>query len=69
MALYIVYKDTKKQVLPEVKLQDLGTVIDLSAIEMEQNFKADTDQMPKEIIVVDEDGDNNKSIKLSESNV
>ncbi|KAF5930314.1 hypothetical protein HYC85_031187 [Camellia sinensis] len=24
MALYIVYKDTKKQVLPVVKLQDLG---------------------------------------------
>ncbi|CAL5425358.1 unnamed protein product [Camellia sinensis] len=69
MALYIVYKDTKKQVLPVVKLQDLGTVIDLSAIEMEQNFKADTDQMPKEIIAVDEDGDNNKSIKPSESNV
>ncbi|KAL7172222.1 hypothetical protein ACSBR2_031840 [Camellia fascicularis] len=69
MALYIVYKDTKKQVLPEVKLQDLGTVIDLSAIEMEQNFKADTDQMPKEIIAVDEDGDNNKSITPSESNV
>ncbi|KAI7982657.1 Bidirectional sugar transporter NEC1 [Camellia lanceoleosa] len=69
MALYIVYKDTKKKVLPEVKLQDVGTVIDLSAIEMEQNFKADTDQMSKEIIAVDEDGDNNKSIKPSESNV
>ncbi|PSR86034.1 Bidirectional sugar transporter like [Actinidia chinensis var. chinensis] len=50
MVLYMIYKDYKKQVLPEFKLQDLPTtVINLrTMIEMQENFKAGTDHVQEE---------------------
>ncbi|XP_057460733.1 bidirectional sugar transporter SWEET9-like [Actinidia eriantha] len=63
MVLYIIYKDNKNQVLPEVKLQGLvTTVINLSTImEMQENFK-------QEEHAVNEEADN-KPVEASESNV
>ncbi|XP_057484708.1 bidirectional sugar transporter NEC1-like [Actinidia eriantha] len=51
MVLYMIYKDYKKQVIPEVKIQDLGTtvIINLSTtIEMQENFKAGSDHVQEE---------------------
>ncbi|KAA8543156.1 hypothetical protein F0562_021349 [Nyssa sinensis] len=45
MILYIIYKERKKLVLPEpAKLQELMTVIDLSAMETQENSKTGSDQ-------------------------
>ena len=56
MVLYMIYKDYKKQVLPEVKLQDLATtILNLSTmIEMQENFKAGTDHVQEEHAVNEE---------------
>ncbi|XP_052211413.1 bidirectional sugar transporter SWEET9-like [Diospyros lotus] len=39
MVLYIIYKGSKKEAVPEAKLQDLTTVIDLQVVEMQENVK------------------------------
>ena len=69
MVLYMIYKENKNQVLPEVKLQDLATtVINLSTImEMQENFKAGTYHVQEEHAVNEEA--NNKPVEESESNV
>lgn len=69
MVLYMIYKENKNQVLPEVKLQDLSTtVINLSTImEMQENFKAGTYHVQEEHAVNEEA--NNKTVEASESNV
>ncbi|GFZ04631.1 nodulin MtN3 family protein [Actinidia rufa] len=69
MVLYMIYKENKNQVLPEVKLQDLATtVINLSTImEMQENFKAGTYHVQEEHAVNEEA--NNKPVEASESNV
>ncbi|CAK9178048.1 unnamed protein product [Ilex paraguariensis] len=55
MILYVIYKDRKKQILLEVELQDLTTVVDLNTLEKQDNSTTEP-KKPEEIAVNQEAG-------------
>ncbi|CAK9175903.1 unnamed protein product, partial [Ilex paraguariensis] len=66
MILYVIYKDKKKQIQPEVKLQELATVIDLSTLEKHENAWTEP-KKPEDNIAENEEA-GNKTIQPNDSN-